>query len=223
MGCMYPARLLCPWDSPAQNTGVGSLFLLQGIFPTQESNPGFLHCRWILYQLSCQGSPLSFLSSSQKLTEFWPPLPEANPLPLTVFISSFLRPPPVTRTLLCKHLLGQEPALPVTSPKVLHVTSSSISCLCSGSSVPEGNPAWPPPPPPGCGTPTCRSGSLTEPLRVLLQSRAPPSRPQWPSVHTSTAASTTFGYHVLSVTPSPTPSITDAPCPALECFPCLGH
>ena len=38
-----------------KNTGVGSLSLLQGIFPTQESNWGLLHCRWILYQLSYQG------------------------------------------------------------------------------------------------------------------------------------------------------------------------
>ena len=44
-------------NSPSQNTGVGSLSLLQGIFPTQGSNPGLLHCRWILYQLSHQGSP----------------------------------------------------------------------------------------------------------------------------------------------------------------------
>ena len=35
----------------------GSLSLLQGIFPTQGSNPGLLNCRWILYQLSYQGSP----------------------------------------------------------------------------------------------------------------------------------------------------------------------
>ena len=41
-----------------KNTGVGSLSLLQGIFPTQESNLGRLHCRWILYQLSCQGSTM---------------------------------------------------------------------------------------------------------------------------------------------------------------------
>ena len=86
----------CPWNSPCQNTGVGSLSLLQenlpnpgikprsstlqadslpseppgkpqntevdslsllqGIFPTQESNQGLLHGRWI-HQLSCQGSP----------------------------------------------------------------------------------------------------------------------------------------------------------------------
>ena len=41
-----------PWTSPGQNTGVGSLSLLQGIFPTQGFNPGLLHCRQILYQLS---------------------------------------------------------------------------------------------------------------------------------------------------------------------------
>ena len=46
-----------PWNSPGQNTGVGSLSLLQGIFPTQGSNPGLLHCRRILYQLSHNGSP----------------------------------------------------------------------------------------------------------------------------------------------------------------------
>ena len=44
------------WNFPGQNTGVGSHSLLQGIFPTQESNPGIWHCRWILYHLSQQGS-----------------------------------------------------------------------------------------------------------------------------------------------------------------------
>ena len=47
-----------PWNSPGQNTGVGSLSLLQGIFLTQGSNPGLPHCRQILYQLSYQGSHL---------------------------------------------------------------------------------------------------------------------------------------------------------------------
>ena len=46
-----------PWNSPGQNTGVGSLSLLQGIFPIKGSNPGLPHCRWILYQLSHNGSP----------------------------------------------------------------------------------------------------------------------------------------------------------------------
>ena len=41
-----------PWNSPGQNTGVGRLCLLQGIFPTQGSNPDLLHCRRMLYQLS---------------------------------------------------------------------------------------------------------------------------------------------------------------------------
>ena len=44
-------------DSPGQNTGVGSLSLLQGLFPTQGSNPGLLHCRRIIYQLSPKGIP----------------------------------------------------------------------------------------------------------------------------------------------------------------------
>ena len=44
-------------NSPCQNTGVGSLYLLWGIFSTQGLNPGLLHCRQILYQLSHEGSP----------------------------------------------------------------------------------------------------------------------------------------------------------------------
>ena len=43
--------------SPDKNIGVGCHFLLQGIFLTQESNPGLLHCRRILYHLNHQGSP----------------------------------------------------------------------------------------------------------------------------------------------------------------------
>ena len=46
-----------PWNSPGQNTRVGRLSLLQGIFPTQGSNPGLPHCRQILHQLNHQGSP----------------------------------------------------------------------------------------------------------------------------------------------------------------------
>ena len=49
---LKPARLLCAWASPGKNTGVGRHFLLQGIFPTQRSNPGILDYRQILYCLS---------------------------------------------------------------------------------------------------------------------------------------------------------------------------
>ena len=53
---LQPCGLYSLWNSPGQNTGVGSLSLLQGIFPIQESNPGLTHCRWSLYQLSHKGS-----------------------------------------------------------------------------------------------------------------------------------------------------------------------
>ena len=58
---MEPARLLCPWNSPGKNTGVGCHILLQGIFPTQGSNPDLPHCTKTLYHLSHQGHPLSCL------------------------------------------------------------------------------------------------------------------------------------------------------------------
>ena len=54
---LQPHRLHRPRNSPGQNTGVGSHSLLQGVFPTQGSNPGLLHCRRALHQLSHQGSP----------------------------------------------------------------------------------------------------------------------------------------------------------------------
>ena len=54
---LWSHGLYSPWNSPGQNTGVGNLSLLQGIFPTHGSNLSLLHCRWILYHLSHQGSP----------------------------------------------------------------------------------------------------------------------------------------------------------------------
>ena len=50
-------RLLHPWDFLGKSPGVGCHFLFQGIFPTQGSNPGLLHCRQTLYCLGHQGSP----------------------------------------------------------------------------------------------------------------------------------------------------------------------
>ena len=66
--CAQSVRLLAtPWtigssghgDSPGKNPGVGCHALLQGFFPTQGLNPGLPHCRWILYHLSHQESPLN--------------------------------------------------------------------------------------------------------------------------------------------------------------------
>ena len=52
---LYPARLLCPWNSPGKNTEVGCHSLLQRIFLVQEWNPSLLHCSWIFYLLIQQG------------------------------------------------------------------------------------------------------------------------------------------------------------------------
>ena len=54
---LWPYGLYSPWTSRGQDNGVGSLSLLHGIFPTQGSNPGLPHCRWIIHQLSHKGSP----------------------------------------------------------------------------------------------------------------------------------------------------------------------
>ena len=62
---LWPARLLCPWDSPGKNTGVGCHFFLHWIFPTQS----LLHCRQILYHLRLPlASPLPnfFFASRQR-------------------------------------------------------------------------------------------------------------------------------------------------------------
>ena len=53
---LYPAKLLCPWDSPGKNTVVGCHALLQGIFPTQGLNSGLWHRRQILYQGRMEGN-----------------------------------------------------------------------------------------------------------------------------------------------------------------------
>ena len=68
---LKPIRLLCPWDSPGKNTGVGCHALLQGIFPTQGLNLRFLHlllCRWVLYHWATREAlnKVHFLSKSTK-------------------------------------------------------------------------------------------------------------------------------------------------------------
>ena len=76
---LEPARLLCPWDSPGMNTGVSCHSLLQGTFTTQESNPGLLYCRQILYHLSYQGSSRARTQSSPAGGK--PYLPWSSPQP----------------------------------------------------------------------------------------------------------------------------------------------
>ena len=71
---LLPHGLYSPWNSQGQNAGVGSHSLLQGIFPTQGSNPGLLHYKWSLYQLSHQESPriLEWVAYSFFRGSSWP-------------------------------------------------------------------------------------------------------------------------------------------------------
>ena len=55
----------CPWDFPGKRNGVCYHCLRQGIFQTQGSNPGFPHCRQILYCLSHQGSPCIYINTDK--------------------------------------------------------------------------------------------------------------------------------------------------------------
>ena len=71
---LQPHGLYSPWNSPGQNTGMGSLSLLQGIFPTQGSNPGLPHCRQILDQLRHKGDPriLEWVAYPFSTRSSWP-------------------------------------------------------------------------------------------------------------------------------------------------------
>ena len=80
---LQPRGLCSPWSFPGQNTGVGSLSLLQGIFPTQGSNPGLPHCRQILYPAEPQGKPSEMPSG--KLSSFLGQVPMNPVFPYTEY------------------------------------------------------------------------------------------------------------------------------------------
>ena len=62
---LQSARLLCPWDLPGKNTGVGCHFLLQGIFSTQGLNPCLLHCQVDTLSVSHLGSLLIYYGDNK--------------------------------------------------------------------------------------------------------------------------------------------------------------
>ena len=66
---LRPHGLYSPWNSPGWNPGVGSLSLLQGIFPTQGLDPALPHCRRFLYHLSHQGSPITFIAQTFQMQQ----------------------------------------------------------------------------------------------------------------------------------------------------------
>ena len=84
---MQADSLLSEPPGKPKNTRVGSLFFLQGTFPTQELNRALLHCRWILYQLSHQGRVLEGVAypfsrgTSQPGIETGSPASQADSLP----------------------------------------------------------------------------------------------------------------------------------------------
>ena len=73
---LYPARLLCPWDSPGKNTGVrmSCHFILQGIFLTQGSNPPLLHWQVILYCWTTWKAPFYYWSVAKLCPTLWDPM-----------------------------------------------------------------------------------------------------------------------------------------------------
>ena len=75
---LQPHGLYSPWNSPGQSTGVGSLSLLQRIFPTQESNPGLPHCSWVLLPAESQGKPKNTGVGSLALLQGIFPTQESN-------------------------------------------------------------------------------------------------------------------------------------------------
>ena len=76
---LQPCGLYSPWNFPGQNTGVGSLSLLQGIFPIHGLNPALPHCRRILYQLSHRGKPKNTGVGSLSLLQGIFPTQGSNP------------------------------------------------------------------------------------------------------------------------------------------------
>ena len=105
-----------PWNSPGQNTGVGSLSFLQGVFPTQGLNPGCPHCRRILYQLSHKGSPNECINIKKKKvhpfahysSDFWGPHFVAGRMLVLVSLLGIEPEPPAVETWSLNHWVTRE-------------------------------------------------------------------------------------------------------------------
>ena len=98
-----PARLLHPWDFPGKIPGVGCHYLLQGIFPTQGSNLGLLHCRQTLYCLSHKGVSLLVISLFRFPISSWFNLGTFLYFLSLCWSSEFLHSPPEFKNQPCDH------------------------------------------------------------------------------------------------------------------------
>ena len=108
---LHPVRLICPWDSPGKSTEVDCHALLQGIFPTQGSNLGLLHCRRILYRWATREAPRSECNSSN--------VKHTNLMSWTSICFLLQNPRPASRKQKCLHLLGLSLAHPLSGMKAL--------------------------------------------------------------------------------------------------------
>ena len=128
MDCSLPGSSV-HGDSPDKNTGLGCHGLLQGILPTHGSNPGLLHCRQILYQLSNKGIPknvlsVQFSSVAQSCLTLSNPMNRSMPgLPV------HHQPPEFTQILV--HRVGDaiQPSHPLSSPSPPALNSSQHQSL----------------------------------------------------------------------------------------------
>ena len=121
----FPVLWLTPWRSPGLNTGMGSPSLLQGVFPTQGSNPGLPYCGQILYHLSHKGSPRILECSLSLLQQIFPTQESNRGLLHCSWIFFY-------------QLSYQESLRPVSSKN--HITESYVSALFHmQSSFPCGN------------------------------------------------------------------------------------
>ena len=116
----------CPWNSPSQNTRVGSLSFLQGICPTQGLNPGLLYGRRILYQLSHNGSPrtLEWVADPFSSGSSWP----GNQTGVSCIAGRFL--PAMVKVRILYQLSYQgSPREAHNYPKTLRLSKLTVSLL----------------------------------------------------------------------------------------------
>ena len=125
---LHPCGQYSSWNTPVQNTGMCSLSLLQGIFPTQGLNPGLPHCKRILYQLSYQESP-QFNSAAQSCPTLWDPMTVALQTSLSITNSqSLLKLMSIESVMPSNHLILCHPLLlpPSIFPSIRVFSNESV-------------------------------------------------------------------------------------------------
>ena len=135
---LYPTSLLCPWDFPGKNTGVGCYFLLQGIFPTQGSNPCLLHVSPALpgrfFTTASPGKPKAMFSSVQLPSCVWlcNPINVACQASLSITNSwSLLKLMSIESVMPSSHLILWRPLLllPPIPPSIRVFPNESTLCM----------------------------------------------------------------------------------------------